>query len=127
MPKQTLAVVPETMVIHSLPADAAIPPNVFQASLYFIGKTAEELSIVVPETIAIDSEDSDDNWRAMEVLGPLNLSMVGIMASIGNVLAQAKISIFVVSTFETDFFLVKNKSLDHAIKALEEDEYTVIR
>ena len=127
MPKQTLAVVPETMVIHSLPADAAIPPNVFQASLYFIGKTAEELSIVVPETIAIESEDSDDNWRAMEVLGPLHLSMVGIMASIGNVLAQAKISIFVVSTFETDFFLVKNKSLDHAIKALEEDGYTVIR
>jgi hypothetical protein len=127
MPKQTLAVVPETMVIHSLPADAAIPPNVFQASLYFIGKTAEELSIVVPENIAIDSEDSDDNWRAMEVLGPLNLSMVGIMTSIGNVLAQAKISIFVVSTFETDFFLVKNKSLDHAIKALEDDGYTVIR
>ena len=53
--------------------------------------------------------------------------MVGIMASIGNVLAQAKVSIFVLSTFETDYFLVKQKSLDTALAALEADGYSVIR
>lgn len=127
MPKQTLAVVADTMVIHSLAPNATIPDNVFNAPLYFIGKTAEELSIVVPETVVIDSDDSDGNWRALEVLGPLSLSMVGIMASIGNVLAQAKVSIFVLSTFETDYFLVKQKSLDAALVALEADGYTVIR
>ena len=126
MPKQTLAVLPDRFVIHSLPVSADIPQQVLNSSLYFIGKTHEELSIVVPETVQIDSEESDMDWKVMEVLGPLQLSMVGIMAQIGNVLASAKISIFIVSTFETDFFLVKQKDLENAAKALEQDGYKVI-
>lgn len=126
MPKQTLAVLPDSFIIHSLPVTADVPARVLQSSLYFIGKTHEELSIVVPETVHIDSEESDTDWRVLEVLGPLELSMVGIMAQIGNVLASAKVSIFIVSTFETDFFLVKQKDLDTAAKALEQDGYKVI-
>ncbi|WP_100658312.1 ACT domain-containing protein [Alteromonas flava] len=127
MPKQTLAVLPDTMVIHTLPPDAQIPSEVLQSPLYFLGKTADELSIVVPESIAIEADESDGDWRTLEVLGPLSLSMVGIMAKICNVLAQAKVSIFVLSTFETDYFLVKQKSLEAAIKALEDDGYSVNR
>lgn len=126
MPKQTLATLPQVFTVHSLSVDAEIPKQVFNASVYFIGKTNEELSIVVPDTIAIDSEESDGSWRALEVLGPLQLSMVGIMAQIGSVLAQAKVSIFVVSTFDTDFFLVKEKDLHKAAEALEKDGYKVI-
>lgn len=126
MPKQTLQVLPIQFVIHSLPSNALIPQEVFSAPIYFIGKTQEELSLVVPDTINIDSDDSDRDWRALEVLGPLNLSMVGIMAKIGSVLAAAKISIFVVSTFETDFFLVKQQDLNNATLALCKDGYKVI-
>lgn len=126
MPKQTLAVLTEKFTIHSLPVDSEIPEQVLNSSLYFIGKTHEELSIVVPETVRIDSEESDMDWCVLEVLGPLQLSMVGIMAQIGNVLANAKVSIFIVSTFETDFFLVKQKDLKAATDALEQDGYKVI-
>ena len=126
MPKQTLAALPDYFTIHSLPANAAIPKQVFIASVYFIGKTNEELSLVLPQSINIDADESDTDWRALEVLGPLQLSMVGIMAQIGSVLASAKVSIFVVSTFETDFFLVKQKDLQTAAKALEKDGYKVI-
>ncbi len=126
MPKQTLAVLPDKFTIHSLPVGAEIPSQVLNSSLYFIGKTHEELSIVVPESVHLLSEESDVDWRVLEVLGPLQLSMVGIMAQIGNVLATAKISIFVVSTFETDFFLVKEKDLTNAASALEEDGYKAI-
>lgn len=126
MPKQTLAVLPDKFVIHSLPVTAEIPQQVLNSSLYFIGKTHEELSIVVPENVIIESDESDLDWKVMEVLGPLQLSMVGIMAQIGNVLASAKISIFIVSTFETDFFLVKQRDLENAAKALEQDGYKVI-
>lgn len=126
MPKQTLAALPDTFVIHSLPVEAEIPAQVLNASLYFIGKTHEELSIVVPQTVLVDSDESDTDWRVLEVLGPLELSMVGIMAQIGNVLAAAKVSIFIVSTFETDFFLVKQKDLEIAANALESDGYKVI-
>lgn len=126
MPKQTLATLPQTFIVHSLAADAEVPRQVFNASVFFIGKTNDELSIVVPETVSVDSEESDGDWRALEVLGPLELSMVGIMAQIGNVLAKARISIFVVSTFETDYFLVKERDLHNAAEALEKDGYKVI-
>ena len=125
MPKQTLALHPEMFTIHSLPDIAPIPPVVFSAPIYFIGKTHGELSIVIPASISITSDDSDTDWRALEVLGPLNLSMVGIMAQIGSVLAKAKVSIFVLSTFETDFFLIKQTHLDTATKALRGDGYKV--
>ena len=127
MPKQTLAVVADHMVIHSLASDADIPQAVTRSPLYFVAKTAEELSIVVPESVHVNSEDSDQGWRALEVLGPLSLSMVGIMAAISSTLAEAKVSIFVLSTFETDYFLVKDKSLEKAIVALEAQGYSVIR
>lgn len=125
MSKQTLAVLPQSFVIHSLDADATIPAAVLASPLFFIGKTEDELSVVVDSSVEIDSIDNDSGWRALELIGPLDLSMVGIMASIGQVLAKAKISIFVVSTFETDFFLVKNNKLDDAIQALEGDGYTI--
>lgn len=125
MPKQTLALLNDTFTIHSLPDDASIPSQVFKAPIYFIGKTHEELSLVVPDNVYVDSDDSDTDWRALELLGPLSLSMVGIMAQIGSVLAQAKIGIFVLSTFETDFFLVKQQHLQAAADALRKDGYKV--
>ena len=126
MPKQTLEVLSDTFVIHSLPNDAQIPACVFTAPIYFIGKTQDELSLVVPDTMKVESDESDGDWRALEVLGPLSLSMVGIMAQIGSVLAAAKISIFVLSTFETDFFLVKQQDLHNATQALLKEGYKVI-
>jgi len=125
MPKQTLAVLPQRFTIHSLDGDSPIPENVLTSPLYFLGKTEDELSIVIPSSISVDSLDSDEGWRAYELLGPFHLSMVGIMAQIGAVLAAAKVSIFVVSTFETDFFLVKDNKLADATKALKGAGYTV--
>jgi hypothetical protein len=101
----------------------AIPSQVLQCDVYFIGKTFDELSLVVPQKLTIEAEETDHDWRVLEVLGPLNLSMVGIMAEIGGVLAKAKVSIFVVSTFETDYVLVKQGSLDTAIDALKAAGY----
>lgn len=125
MPKQTLCVLPQQFVIHSLDADADIPASVLASPLFFLGKTADELSIVVPSDIPVRSLECDPQWRALELLGPLHLSMVGIMAQIGAVLADAKVAIFVVSTFETDFFLVKEKKLKAATDALRKHGYTV--
>lgn len=125
MSKQTLAVLPESFSIHSFPQNAELPAVVLAQPLYFIGRTRDELSIVVPDTLALTSESCDAGWRILEVLGPLQLSMVGIMASIGSVLAKARVSIFVVSTFETDYFLVKQPDLERAIRALQQDGYKV--
>ncbi|MCY7296364.1 ACT domain-containing protein [Alteromonas sp. a30] len=126
MPKQTLAVLPQKFSIYSLDVNAEIPKEVFNTPVYFIGKTNEELSLVVPDDIYIDAGECDNDWRALEVLGPLQLSMIGIMADISSVLAQAKVSIFVVSTFETDFFLVKDADIQLAAQSLDRAGYKVI-
>jgi hypothetical protein len=125
--KQTLSVLDATFSIHSMSAEQSIPAFVLSSDFYFIGKTHDELSLVVKQDIAIEALESDYDWRVLEVLGPLNLSMVGIMAEISAILAAAKISIFVVSTFETDYFLVKSDSLAQAVAALKKARYEVIQ
>ena len=124
MPKQTLKVLAETFAIHSFDADTDIPAKVFKSSLYFIGKTPDELSIVLPQSVSLPSVETDFDWRVLEVLGPLNLTLVGIMSEISGVLADAKVSIFVLSTFDTDFVLVKQNQLDTAINALTKAGYS---
>ena len=84
MPKQTLALHSATFCIHSLDHDSPIPDDVLQSPIFFISKTEDELSVVVPDDVKVQSEASDANWRALEVLGPLSLSMVGIMAPTRN-------------------------------------------
>jgi hypothetical protein len=126
MTKQTLRVLAPTFAIHSLPADASIPSTVFKSSIYFIGKTAEEVSVVVPENVVLDSEDVDTNWKALEVVGPLDLTLTGILANISTVLANANISIFAISTFDTDYILVKENNVPHAKAALTANDYQVI-
>ncbi|MGB3726704.1 MAG: ACT domain-containing protein [Glaciecola sp.] len=125
MPKQTLHVIADTFAIHSLDAGSSIPADVMNCELFFIGKTPDELSIVVPQSLRVPSIETDFDWRVLEVLGPLNLSLVGIMAQISGVLAKAKISIFVLSTFDTDFVLVKEAQLHDAIDALQQDGYQI--
>lgn len=123
MAKQTLKVLDETFAIHSLDVDSDIPAAVLKCKLFFIGKTLDELSIVVPQSLTIPAIETDFDWRVLEVLGPLNLTLVGIMSEISGVLANANVSIFVVSTFETDFVLVKNEQLVEATTALTKADY----
>jgi len=123
MPKQTLRVLPDTFAIHSLDADSDIPQSVLKCEVFFIGKTLDELSIVVPQSLSMPALETDFDWRVLEILGPMSLSLVGIMSHISTVLARADVSIFVLSTFDTDFILVKSEQLDKTIAALKKDGY----
>lgn len=126
MPKQTLQHLEAPLTIHSLHPNSGIPTEVLEADLFFIAKTADEVSIVCPTDIEISSEESESGWQALEVLGPLGFSLTGIMSNISGVLANANISIFAVSTFDTDYILVKEESMEDAIKALRKDRYKVL-
>ncbi len=122
----TLKLLSEKFSIHSLAADREIPQQVFQAPIYFIAKTFEEISIVLPSNISIDSEDAEPDWQALEVVGPLGFSLTGILSSISTVLANEKISIFAISTFDTDYILVKSDNIHKAVSALRNNNYQVI-
>jgi len=126
MSKLTLKLLEETFAIHSLPANSKVPTTVFDATIYFIAKTYEEVSIVLPESIKIESDDVEPDWQAFEVVGPLDFLLTGILSSISAVLAKEKISIFAISTFDTDYILVKSNKVAEAITALRSNDYQII-
>jgi len=103
-----------------------IPDWAKDSEFYSITRTFEELSIVCSQESISDDVKCEKDWRMLKVEGPLDFSLIGILSSISTVLAHSKISIFVISTFNTDYILVKNKDFDNAISALSYEGYEII-
>ena len=94
---------------------------------FFIGKTDEEISVVCrTEFVPADATDRDDGWKAFRIQGMLDFSLTGILAKIAEILAEEKISIFAISTFNTDYVLVRDENLDRALKALSDNGYDIV-
>ena len=93
---------------------------------YFIGKTDEELSLVCrTEDVPQNTTERDDGWRGFRIQGTLDFSLIGILSKISGILAENKIGIFAVSTFNTDYILVKKENFDRAIDALAKADYII--
>lgn len=93
----------------------------------FAGVTDEELSLVCPTAhVPKRTIEREDGWRAMRIQGVLDFSLIGILAKVSAVLAEQGIGIFVVSTYNTDYVLVKEQSLDAALTALAKAGYQVV-
>jgi hypothetical protein len=123
----TLTILPDAFTIHRLPASSPVPEVVFRSSFMVIVRTSEELSLVIPESIGIESEQSSGSWACIKVNGPLDLNQVGILSGISTALAEAKVNLFVISTYDTDFILVNIEQLEKAKSALEEKGYLFLR
>ena len=98
------------------------------SGLYFIGSTDAELSLVCEtDRTPADTLAREDGWRAFRVVGTLDFSLTGILSRIATVLADEKIGIFAVSTYDTDYILVKRENLDRAVGALKRAGYGIER
>ena len=87
---------------------------------YFIGKTDEELSLVCKtEDTPADTIERDDGWRAFRIQGVLDFSLIGILSKMAGILAENGIGIFAVSTYNTDYILVKEENFDKALEVLK--------
>lgn len=94
---------------------------------YFIGKTDEELSLVCrTEDTPKNTTDRDDGWKGFRIQGILDFSLIGILSKISGILAENKIGIFAVSTFNTDYILVKSENFDRALSILSDSGYKII-
>ena len=91
---------------------------------YFIGKTDEEVSLVcrTEDTPALTTE-RDDGWKGFRIKGVLDFSLIGILSKISGILADNSIGIFAVSTYNTDYILVKEENFDRAVTVLENAGY----
>lgn len=93
---------------------------------YFIGRTDEELSLVCrTEDVPARTLERDDGWRCFRIQGVLDFSLIGILSKLSAILAEQQIGIFAVSTYNTDYILVKEKDFDRALNALADNGYTV--
>ncbi len=93
---------------------------------YFIGKTDEELSLVCrTEETPSNTTERDDGWRGFRIEGVLDFSLIGILSKLSSILAQNSIGIFAVSTYNTDYILVKKENFDKALSVLAEAGYII--
>jgi len=125
MSSLTLTLLNQTFTIHRLNPSANVPVNVLTSSFFAMARTDEELSILLPETVEIQSERLDAGWSCFKVEGPLEFNLVGILAGIANALAEAQVSIFALSTFDTDYILVKREQAQDASDALMSAGYMI--
>jgi len=96
-------------------------------SYCFLGKTSDEISLVCPTgSVPAGAIAREDGWRAMRIQGTLDFSLVGILAGISMHLAEAGVSIFALSTFNTDYVLVREADLERAIDVLGRNGYSVV-
>ena len=94
--------------------------RLLEQEMFAVVRMDEELSIVCHENfdIGIEAQHRDEGWSCIKVLGPLDLSMTGVAASLTKPLAEAQVNIFAISTFDTDYILVKGERLSIAQEAL---------
>ena len=124
--KIELELLPNTLTVHRLHPDDPFPVQLGAAQPVAIIRTERELSVVCPDSVTLDSRVSETGWRAFRVRGTLDFGLTGILAGIATCLSDAGVSIFALSTFETDIILVKQDQLPAAEAALENAGYPVL-
>lgn len=118
---RSFTLLPERFCIQRLPAGAQLDlGRLSQASWYSITRTQDEVSIVAPDGIDLGAAQREPGWSCLQLEGPLDLGMVGVLAGILRVLADAGVSIFAVSTFDTDYVLLRSSDLEPALGALRD-------
>lgn len=118
-------VLPASLAVCRLAANQPVPAWAAGPGLVSVTRTADELSIVAPQERVPDGVMAQRDFRALRVAGSLDFGAVGVLASLAGPLADAGVSIFSISTYDTDYILVRQSDLDRAIAALESAGHTV--
>ena len=116
----TLSLLPDNYSICRLGPAADIPPWAMAGDFFSITRTEAELSLVCSQEVVPDGVQCEKGWRCIMVIGPLDFSLTGILASLTASLAEAGISVFAISTFDTDYLLVSADNLNRAVLKLQE-------
>ncbi|MBY2478332.1 ACT domain-containing protein [Clostridioides difficile] len=115
----------EEYAVCRLNNDSKIPTWIDTKNFYSITKTEDELSIVCSNNNIPSDVKSEKEWRILKILGPLDFSLIGILSKLSGLLAENKISIFAISTYDTDYILIKEKDIKNACKILNCNGYEV--
>jgi len=116
----------DRFAVCRLDPGSEIPRPGFEGDFFSVTQTNEEISVVCREDEGLDGALVEPGWRCLKVRGPLDFSEIGVIAGIAAPLANAGISLFCVSTFDTDYILVKQHDIQRATQVLESSGHQVI-
>jgi uncharacterized protein len=122
----TLSIMDGQYSLHRFLPGSPIPPQILSSDWYTVSRTPEELSVVCREGLITDSPKTSTGWAGLKVAGPLEFSEVGILAGLSQALASAGISIFAVSTFDTDYLFIAADQMESAVQTLRGKGYTLL-
>ena len=115
----TLSVMPISLAVVRLDTSSNIPSwSIKEQNFFSITKTQDELSVVCSEDSVPQNVKVEKGWRCLKVEGPLDFGLTGILSSLAQPLAEAGVSIFAISTFDTDYIMIKKENLQKAIAIL---------
>jgi uncharacterized protein len=114
----TLQVLPDFFAVCRLAPDAELPGWAIKGTFRSVSWTKEELSIVCEDLLVPREIRAERGWRAFRIQGPLDFALVGVLLQLAEPLAKAGISIYAISTFDTDYVLVKSDRFSDACEAL---------
>ena len=117
---------PENYAICSFPPDAAFPDWEHHPSILSITKTPKEITLVCEENLVPGECTQSENWKCIKVEGSFDLDAVGVLSSIAGPLAQNGISLYVISTYDTDYILIHAKNIEKTVSCLRESGHTFI-
>lgn len=120
--KLVMSTLDDPLAVVRLPSDAAVPAWAGHGDFCSITRTKQELSIVTSFDAAPPTEQREGPWTAFMVHGPLDFALTGILSSIAAVLARAGVSIFAISTYDTDYVMVPSADAERARSALTTSE-----
>ena len=115
----TLQIFEPELAICRLPPTSSIPEWIGKSDFISVTRTPDELSIVCSEDRVPVEVEAERNWRMVGVKGPLDFTMTGILTSLVSPLSDAGIAVFAISTYDTDYLLVKADRFDRALEILE--------
>jgi hypothetical protein len=114
-----------TFAICRFPADEPDPVWVRDASFYCLTRTDRELSIVCPADLVPPGTQVESGYRLLCVDGPVSFDTVGLIAGISACLAEIQVTLLVLSTYDTDYILIRNEDVDRATAAFRQSGYTI--
>ena len=123
----TLIVLHDEFSIIQIKIDQPVPPAVFDCSFYSLTKTNDEISIIVNKDIEIPFARISSGWRGFKIEGILDFSLVGIIYNIIAPLKENDISVFVTSTYNTDYLFVKESSFEKSVEIFEKTGFIILK
>ena len=121
----SLAILSDSFAVCKLRADENVPSWALSGSFCSLTRTPDELSIVCPQELVPEEVEAVRGWKSLKVEGKLDFNSVGILSSLTSSLAHVGISIFAISTYDTDYLFLKESDLNRAVAALRKSGHDV--